>query len=75
MSKVKIGPYTFDIFGLNRVMEEMLNNGYRAKPNEEIQAELLKRLSRENYIPDVWRKYYGEAFLREFKKLVTEHSD
>ena len=40
--------------------------------DEEIRAELLKRLNKRNYIPESSKDEYGQAFLREFKKLTGQ---
>jgi len=43
---------------------------FAARTDEEIRAELLKRLDKRNYIPESWKEEYGKAFLREFKKFT-----
>ncbi len=43
---------------------------YVEKPEDEVGSELLKRLSRKNYIPHHAREKHGKAFLREFKKSL-----
>lgn len=55
-------------------MEEMAKD-YAEKPNGEVQTELLKRLSRKNYIPDRVKGDYGKAFLREFKRFLGKPYD
>ncbi len=43
---------------------------YAERPDDEVGSELLKRLSRKNYIPDRVKPHYSKAFLREFKKSL-----
>ena len=45
-----------------------MSETYADKPDDEVQAELLRRLDIKNYISNP--AIYGEAFLREFKKLT-----
>jgi small redox-active disulfide protein 2 len=68
--RIKVGGQSVGITGLKRVMEEMMAEAYGVKSDGEIQAELLKRLSGKNYIPDGAKENYGGAFLREFKKIL-----
>ncbi|MDY6792373.1 MAG: thioredoxin family protein [Thermodesulfobacteriota bacterium] len=67
VSKIKVGKNSIGIIGLKNTLEAV-EKYFAAKPEDEIQAELLKRLSRGNYIPDANREEYGRAFLREFNK-------
>jgi hypothetical protein len=67
--QIKVGGQGVGIIGLKAVLEEMVD-GYRNRPEEELQAELLKRLSKRNYIPDRAKSEYGKAFLREFRKFL-----
>ena len=69
VSKIKVGKNSIGIFGLNNTLEAVAKD-FAGKPEAEIQAELLKRLSRGNYIPDPLREEYGKAFLREFNKFI-----
>ncbi|MEE8552636.1 MAG: thioredoxin family protein [Desulfobacterales bacterium] len=65
VKQIKVGSYTTGIIGLKYVVEEVAKE-FAEKQDEEIQAELLKRLSKKNYISDRTRESYGKAFLREF---------
>jgi len=67
--QIKVGKHTIGIIGLENIIEEVAND-FVGKPESEIQAELLKRLSKGNYIPDNIRQEYGKAFLREFNKFL-----
>ena len=50
-------------------MEEMAKD-CAEKPDGEVQTELLKRVSKKNYIPDRVKEDYGKAFLREFERFL-----
>ena len=67
--QIKVGNHRVGIIGLRSVMEEMAE-GYTERSDDEVQTELLKRLSRKNYIPDRVKGKYGKAFLREYKKFI-----
>jgi small redox-active disulfide protein 2 len=68
--KVRINQQQIGIVGLKRVVEEMAAEAYGERPDEEVREELLKRLSKGNYIPHSAREAYGEALLREFNKSL-----
>ncbi|MGD9041205.1 MAG: thioredoxin family protein [Desulfobacteraceae bacterium] len=67
--QIKVDTFTVGIIGLKAVMEEMARE-FADKPDEEIQSELLKRLSRRNYISNKAKDGYAKAFLREFRKFL-----
>ena len=67
--QIKVGKHTIGIIGLDSMIKEVADD-FSGKPEFEIQAELLKRLSRGNYIPGNIREEYGKAFLREFNKFL-----
>lgn len=66
---IKVDNFTVGIIGLKAVMEEMADE-FADKPDEETRTELLKRLSKRNYISDKVKEKYAKAFLREFKKFL-----
>jgi hypothetical protein len=72
--QIKIDRHTIGIMGLKDVMEEMVEK-WSERPDEEVQDELLKRLTRKNYIPDKVRATYAKAFLREFKQFLGKTCD
>lgn len=74
VTQIKIDRHTIGIMGLKDVMEEMVEE-WSERPDEEVQDELLKRLSRKNYIPDKVRGAYAKAFLREFKRFLGKPCD
>ncbi len=67
--QIKVGKHTIGIVGIDSMIKEVADD-FSGKPESEIQAELLKRLSRGNYIPGNIREEYGKAFLREFNKFI-----
>jgi hypothetical protein len=69
ITQIKIGKDRVGIIGLKFVLAEVAETS-TAQTDEEIRAELLKRLDKRNYIPDSSKKEYGHAFLREFKKFT-----
>ena len=74
VKQIKVGSHTTGIIGLKNVVEEVAKE-FAYKQDEEIQAELLKRLSKKNYISDSTRESYGKAFLREFNKFLGKPYD
>ena len=67
--QIKVDKHSVGIMGLKNVMEEMAGD-YAERPDDEITAELLKRLSKKNYISNSAKESYDRAFLREFKKFI-----
>lgn len=67
--QINVDKHNIGIMGLTNVMEEMAEE-YAQRPDDEVRAELLNRLSRKNYVPGPARESYGNAFLREFKKFL-----
>ncbi len=67
--QIKVDKQSVGIMGLKRAMEEMPEE-YAERPDDEVGAELLKRLSKKNYIPTPAKENYEKAFLREFKKFL-----
>ena len=71
ITQINVGGHATGIIGLQPIIEEVANE-YKEKTDDEIEAELLNRLSKKNYISSRTRDVYGQAFLREFKKFVGE---
>ena len=69
VTQIKINKHLVGIVGLKTTMEAIATE-FGQKPDHKIQPELLKRLCRDNYIPDKVRAEYGKSFLREFKKFL-----
>jgi len=69
VTRIKVNKQSIGIIGLKPVMEEMAQE-YAERPDTEVQAELVKRVSRTNYIPNQATEDYGKALLREFNKFL-----
>jgi small redox-active disulfide protein 2 len=69
VSQVRVGEFTVGIIGLKSVLQDMAEE-WAERPDAQVAAELVERLSVKNYIPESAKELYGKAFLREFKKLV-----
>lgn len=69
VARIKVNKQSVGMIGLKQVMEEMAPE-YADKSDAEVQGELLRRLSRMNYIPGHAREAYGRAVLREFSKSL-----
>ena len=67
--QIKVGGEAVGIMGLKTAMEAIAED-YADKPDDETEAELLKRLAKKNYIPDKVKENYEKAFLREFKRFL-----
>ena len=67
--KIRVNTQQVGVTGLKAVMEDMAGP-YAEKPDHEIQAELVRRLSKKNYIPDPVKEAYGRALFREFNKFL-----
>jgi small redox-active disulfide protein 2 len=67
--KIKIGGQSIGIMGLRVTMEDMASE-WAEKEASVLRNELLRRLSKMNYIPDKAGETYSQAFLREFKKYI-----
>ncbi len=74
IKKIKVEDQRVGIIGLKNVIAEVAED-FADKLDDKIQAELLKRLSKKNYIPDHARESYGKAFLREFNRFFGETFD
>ena len=69
VSQVRVGEFTAGIIGLKSVLQNMAGE-WAEKPDDQVAAELVERLSVKNYIPESAKVSYGIAFLREFKKFT-----
>ena len=67
--QIRVNRQSVGIIGLKAAMAEMAEE-YAERQDNEVRAELLKRLSERNYIPDRVKIDYAKAFLREFKKFL-----
>lgn len=71
VTQIRVGRNRMGIIGLKKVLSEVAQT-HTGRPDDEIEVELLNRLSKNNYIPDHARTAYGQAFLREFKKSIDQ---
>ena len=69
VSQVRVGDFTTGIIGLKSVLQDMAGE-WAEKPDAQVAAELVERLSVKNYISENVKVLYGMAFLREFKKFI-----
>ncbi len=69
--QIKVNNRGVGIIGLTGVLAEM-ETEYSQRSDDEVQKELLARLSKKNYIPPTARDEYGKAFLREFRKMLGQ---
>lgn len=74
ITQIKIGNDRIGIIGLKHILAEVAET-LAMQSDEEIRAELLRRLDQRNYIPASWKDGYGKAFLREFKKFTGRSID
>lgn len=68
ITQIKVGHHRMGIIGLKQVLEEV-SQDFAGRSDDEVSAELIRRLCELNYIPENSQKDYGHAFLREFKKF------
>ncbi len=71
VTQIKIDKQKVGVIGLISTFDEM-SKAYAQKPDDEVIAELLNRLSKKNYIPGKARENYGKALLREFRKHLGQ---
>jgi hypothetical protein len=67
--QIKVNRHSVGIMGLKAAMADIAEE-YAEGPDDEVGSELLKRLSRKNYIPDRLKPEYAKAFSREFRKFL-----
>lgn len=70
-TQIRVGNSPIGIIGLKAAMEDMAAE-YRERSDDDAGEELLKRLSKRNYLPDKAREEYRAAFLREFRKFLGQ---
>ncbi len=71
VTQIQIGGHRIGIIGLKPVMEAVARE-LAGRPDEEIKAELMKRLGKSNYIAPAAEAAYQTAFFREYKKSIGE---
>jgi hypothetical protein len=71
ITQIKVGNHRMGIIGLQHVLDEV-SREFDGRSDNAVSAELMRRLSEFNYIPENSQKNYEKAFLREFKKFVGQ---
>jgi small redox-active disulfide protein 2 len=71
VSRIKVNNITVGIVGLKSALKDMAKE-FSQKSDEDIASELLKRLAKENWIPEESKERYGKAFVREFRKFMGQ---
>ena len=69
VTRIRVNNQWVGVIGLKGFMEEMAAE-YANKPDAEVQAELVERVCRRNYVPEPAKEAYGKALLREFSKFL-----
>ena len=69
INQIKIGGHRIGIIGLKSILAEVAEM-FTGQSDDEIRGELLKRLKKQNYIPESSKEKYGQAFLKEFNKFT-----
>ncbi len=69
VSQIRVGEFSAGIVGLKSVLQVMAGE-WAEKADDQVAAELVKRLSVKNYIAESAKVSYGRSFLREFKKHI-----
>jgi small redox-active disulfide protein 2 len=72
--QIRINNNLVGIAGLKQVMEKM-SGEFAQRPDDEIGAEMIRRLSENNYIPKQARGLYAQALVREFRKYLGQPVD
>jgi len=72
--QIRINNNLVGIMGLKQVMEKMAG-AFSFHPDEEIGAEMVRRLSENNYIPKQASGLYARALVQEFKKYLGQPVD
>jgi hypothetical protein len=71
ITQIKVGKHRMGIIGLQHVLEEV-SRDFDGKSDNAVSAELMRRLSKLNYVPANSQKDYEKAFLREYKKFIGQ---
>jgi hypothetical protein len=71
VTQITVNNRKVGIVGLESTIRDMADE-YAEKSDREIQIEMIRRLSRKNYIPDRAADNYGRAFIREFRKHLGQ---
>jgi len=72
--QIRINNNLVGIIGLKQVMEKVAD-AFSFRPDEEIGAEMMRRLEKNNYIPQQASGLYARALVQEFKKYLGQPVD
>ena len=71
VTQIRVKGNLVGITGLEKTMADM-SADYAMQADEAIGAEMIRRLSGGNYIPDSAKNAYAQAFVREFRKHLGQ---
>ena len=71
VTQIRVKGNLVGVVGLKSVIEAMASD-YSRNSDEEIGAEMVKRLGVKNYIPDSAKPLYAKAFIREFRIFLGQ---
>ena len=71
VQQIKVGKHKTGIVGLEETLKDLAKAGANLSDHE-IASEMMKRLSKKNYIAPGTDGIYEKAFIREYKKYVGE---
>ena len=71
ITQLKIGTYQVGIIGLKEAMAELASTLAEAS-DQEVAEELIRRLSKKNYIPEKSKPDYARALVREFRRQLGQ---
>jgi len=71
VSQIYVNGHQTGVIGLKAALEAVAAD-FKDRPDDDIRAEMLRRLGKKNYIPARVQAAYAEAFLREFKKFTGQ---
>ena len=71
ITQIRVGRHRMGIIGLKHVLEEV-SVEFADKSDDEISNELIRRLSKSNYMSENSLKDYEQALMREYKKFVGQ---
>ncbi len=71
ITKIRVGSHSISIMNLGSVMNEMAKS-HASETDHVIEAVMLERLGRSNYIPAAAKEAYGKAFVREFRRFLGQ---
>ena len=69
VTQMRVHEQSVGMIDLKQVMEEMAAE-FAHRSDSEVRAELIRRVSGKNYIPEHAKDAYGEALIRELNKFL-----